>query len=206
MDKQKLLNEITIIFLASIILSISTTFFNLSNFLITLIYFIIIIGSNFLIKKLVAYYYESDINLKFWSLQNYGLKAKAHFKKPLMMLWLPLLLAPLNWKWFAILETEIIAKTERVSKRHGLYRFSAITEWHIALITGAGIILNILLSIIGYSFNLEIFSKLSIYYAAWSIIPLSNLDGSKILFGNRTLWLFLTIIIFITLSWGIVIF
>lgn len=109
-------------------------------------------------------------------------------------------------QWLAILESDVTPKTERVAKRHGLYRFTQITEWHIAWIATWGIIVNFILAIIGYIAGFELFAKLSIYFIAWSIIPLSGLDGAKIFFSSRGLWITLFTIIIIVLGWGLIIF
>lgn len=205
MEKNKIQKEIVVIILSILILATSVSFLDLTKFPIILLSFAIIIGANVLTKKVVAYHYEADTKTKLWSLYHFGFKARSHFKKPVPMIWLPLVLAPLGWNWLAVLETEIIARTERVSKRHGLYRFSEMTEWHIALITFWAIAMNLILAVVGYGLGFETFSRLSIYYAAWSIIPLSNLDGSKILFGNRVLWVTSAIIILGALIWGVMI-
>ncbi len=81
-----------------------------------------------------------------------------------------------------------------------------MTEFHIALIAASGIIINLILAIMGYIFAswnpiLETFSKLSIYYAFWSIIPIGKLDGTKIFFGSRILWF--SLLILTTLFLGI---
>ena len=116
------------------------------------------------------------------------------------------------FKWLAILEFDVKPRIERVSRRHGLYRFSEMTDWHIAVIAAAGVFANILLAIISYSISgyfpgletsFEYFAKLNVYYALWSLVPLSSLDGSKILFGSKLLWLTLAIITGIFFFYGI---
>ena len=115
------------------------------------------------------------------------------------------ILTKANFLWLAILDYDITPRTERVSRRHGLYRFSEMTEWHIALIVAAGLAANLVLAAAGYFAGFETFAKLNIYFALWSLIPISSLDGSKILFGSRILWITLLIILAIFLSYGLVI-
>tara|TARA_Y100000310_G_scaffold286519_1_gene310790 strand:+ start:16601 stop:17227 length:627 start_codon:yes stop_codon:yes gene_type:complete len=197
--------EIFIIILASIILALAVSFNNQSILQETILIFLIILSSNVLVKKITGYIFEVNVKTRFWGLYYYGLRKDSHFKSPIPMAWLPLALTLISngiiW-WLAILEFDVEAKTERVSRRHGLYRFTEVTEWHIGLIAIMGIITNLILAIIGYVAGFELFTKLSIYYVAWSIIPLSSLDGSKIFFASRGLWItFLTIIIiFFSLS------
>jgi hypothetical protein len=205
MEKHKILKEILTIVLASIILAIAVSFPNMKDFLVPFYSFLIIIFASALVKKVYAYYLEADTKIKFWSLYQYGFRRKSHFARPVPMLWLPLIFAPLKFLWFGILETEIIARTERVSKRHGLYRFSEMTDWHIALISTIGIITTLILAVIGYTFNFEIFGRLAVYYAIWSIVPIGGLDGTKIFFGSRLLWTTLTIFLLIIFGWTILI-
>ena len=102
----------------------------------------------------------------------------------------------------ASLVFDVKAKTYRAAKRHGLYRFSEMTEDHIGYIASAGIFANILLAIITYFIGLPIemnFVVLSIYYIFFNMIPVSDLDGNKILFGNMVLWAFLATLSLISL-------
>ena len=202
--------EILVIIIAAIILGLSVSFLDVSLLLISTISFIIIIGANVAVKKIYAYSLEADTKTKFWEWYQYGFPRAAHFKKPLPMMWLPLVLSLISkgffW-WLAILEFDVKPRVERVSRRHGLYRFSEITDWHVALIASVGIVINLILAIIGYIVAswlpaAEQFATLSIYFAAWSIIPLGSLDGSKIFFGSRALWFTLLVIVGIFLGYS----
>ena len=198
--------EIIVILLASVILSISTSFMDSSALVETTIYFIIILGLNVVAKKLFAYFLEADLKTKFWSWYQYGFRKDFHFKKPLPMAWLPLLLSLISrglfW-WFAILDFDVQPRTERVSRRHGLYRFSEMTDWDISLIVVAGIVTNLVLAIVGYIVGFEFFARLNIYFAAWSLLPLSSLDGSKLLMGSRALWFTMFVIVGIFLGFAL---
>ena len=213
MERNDILKEIVIVFIASIILAFTIAYSNFSLIAYAITFFVVIIGLNVIVKKIVAYNFESDVKINFWSVYRYGFRKDSHFKKHIPMLWLPLLLSfitrSLFW-WLAILEFDVAPRTERVSRRHGLYRFTEMTEWHIAVIAAFGIAANLLLAIIGYFIAGwipygEVFVKLNIYFAFWSIIPLSNLDGSKILFGSKVLWFTMLIITAIFLGWSLVI-
>jgi len=203
--------EILTIIFAAIILALAVSFPEISQGIIlstAVISFLIIITLNVLAKKIMAYYFEAKVKTKFWTWYRFWFTKRGHFKKPIPMLWLPLLISFISqglFYWFGILEFDVEAKTERVSKRHGLYRFSEMTDWHIALIATAGIFVNLILAVIGYITGFETFATLNIYFAAWSIIPLSNLDGTKILFGSKILWFTLLIIISIFLGYSFVV-
>jgi hypothetical protein len=206
MNIKKSLTEIFVIVLASLVLAVSVGFSDTSIVYIAGISFLIIIGANVLIKKIIGYFLEINVRTKFWSWYQYGFRADSHFKKPFPMIWVPLLASLITrgvfW-WLAILEFDVTPKTERVAKRHGLYRFSQVTEWHVAWIAVWGIILNVVLAVIGYIAGFEMFTRLSIYYAAWSIIPLSGLDGAKIFFASKGLWITIFTILLLVLGWGL---
>jgi len=200
--------EFLVFLIASVILSFTVTFNNTSMFLAAWLSFLIIIASNILTKKGVGYFFETKVKTKFWSVYHWGFRKAEHFKRPLAMAWLPLMLTLITkgtfW-WLGILEFDIEAKSERVSKRHGLYRFTQVTEWHMAFIATWGLAVNLVLAVIAYIIGFEFFAKLSVYYAFWSIIPLSSLDGSKIFFSSRGLWLTIATITAIFFGWAILI-
>ena len=191
MDIKENWKEISAIILAAIILSLTVSFKNTEIFYTAIISFLIILSVNVIIKKIVGYHLEIDVKTKFWTWYQYGFRKSMHFKKPVPMMWLPLLITLFTrgfFFWLGILEFDVAAKTERVSKRHGLYRFTQVTEWHMAWIAIWAIIANTILAIAGYIAGFETFTRLSIYFIAWSVIPLSNLDGSKIFYASRALW------------------
>lgn len=199
------LKEILIIILAATILGISTGLNNNSIIPQTIISFFIIISINTLAKKTTAYYYQANIKIKFWSLYQYGFQKGSHFKKPVPMFWITPVLAILskvNFLWMAILSFEIKPSPERAAKRHELYRFSEIAEWHVSLIVLSGILANLLLAIIGYILSFETFAQLNILFAAWSLLPLGQLDGAKLFFGSKKLWTTTLIVIVIFIAYS----
>jgi hypothetical protein len=179
------------------------------------IFFFIIIGANVLTKKYLAYFFEAEVKTKFWSIYRYWFKEGGHFKRPVYMLWFPVFLTIFTMgsiKWMPIIEFEIKPKIERAARRHeGMYRFVEMTEWHIALIAMWGIIANLLLAIIGYLLGGSIpggetFSKLNIYFALWSLLPISGLDGAKMFFGSRPLWFSFVIIVLLFFLFSVRVF
>ena len=214
MELKNIGKELTTILIAALILGLACSFLNVTIFFAATISLFIIIFFNVLIKKIYAYNLEADIKPKFWSIYYYGFQKNAHFSKPIPMFWLPLVLSlatrGLFW-WLPILEFEVKPKTERVTKRHGLYRFSQMTDWHIALIATMGMFINLILAVLGYIGaswfpSLGLFARLNIYFAAWSILPLSGLDGSKIFFGSRPLWVTMLVIVAIFLGYSLMVF
>lgn len=207
MEKKSLWNELVILIIASLILAIAYIYPEIGSiklFLIIFLGFILALSMNIVVKKIVAYRLEADVTLNFWSLYRFGFAEKKHLKKSLPMLWLPLVLSYISRGeiiWIPILESEITPRPERIAKRHELFRFSQMTEWHISLIIFAGIISNLILYIILSSFGLNQIGVISLYFALWSLIPFSKLDGSKLFFGSRKLWIVSTILSLIALIW-----
>ena len=208
METKELSKELLIIILASIILALTIAFKDRTIFYTATIIFLIILITNVLVKKSVGYYLETKVRTKFWSIYQYGFRKDMHFKKPLPMIFLPLLLTLFTkgfFLWLGVLEFDVEAKTERVSRRHGLYRFTQVTEWHMAWIAVWALIANLILAIIAYVAGFELFTKLSIYFIAWSTIPIPGLDGSKIFFSSRALWAVVFTIAMILLAWALTI-
>ncbi len=192
MGTDKIVKEMITIVLGIIFLAIGIYYKSSLSLSTAIIFISIIIFINIIIKKVVAYTFEIEITTKIWELKNYGLQKKFHFKKPLPMLWLPMLLSFISSGlilWLPIFSFDIKTKPERASKRHGLYRFTQVTEWHIAIIVMFAIFANLTTAIFGYVLGFEYFAKLNIFYAMWSLIPLSTLDGSKLFFGSKALWI-----------------
>lgn len=212
MENEGMIKELLAILLVTAILSISYIYpeiGSLTKFIIFFGGFLLVIGVNILAKKITAYRLEADIKTKLWEMYYIGFQEKSHFKKPIPMIWLTPLLSLISrgiLTWMPILEFEVTPRTERISKRHELYRFANMTEWHIALIVFWGIVANIVLYIALNLLGLNEIAKISLYYSAWSIIPISSLDGSKLLFGSRKLWLTAGILILLIFVWQSMIF
>lgn len=195
------LNEIYHILLAVILLGFVMSFsleFKIETFLIYLLFALIVIFVNILVKKLLAYYTDCDIETKIWHFQRYGLYERSYFRKPIPIGFiLPLLLSVVSLgaiKFLTLLQFEVSPLKYRVAKRIGLYRFSELTETHIGAIAYSGIIANLVLAILAYLINVPELARLSVYYAAFNMLPLGKLDGNKIFFGSMITWFALAII------------
>jgi len=198
--------EIALIIATSLILAFSITLLESTKaFLCALLSVFIILLVNIIGKKITAYYLESEIELDFWGIKQYGFRPNFKFKKPAQIgVFLPIIskifLYPIqNFVWMASLVFEVKPKVYRAAKRHGLYEFSEMTEYHLGVIAATGILINVLFAIIGYLTGFTDFAKLNLYFAFFNLIPISNLDGNKIFFGSIILWSFLTAIILIGL-------
>lgn len=199
------IKEILIIITASVLLGFVIAYPDYSLILPSLISIFIILAVTIAAKKITAYNLEAKATIKFWSVYRYGFQRNMHFKKPLPMFWLSALLALISRgiiTWLPILEFDIEANPERVSRRHGFYRYTRLTDWHVARIATAGIIAALILSIIGYVAGFDNFARLSIFFALWSLLPISSLDGTKIFFGSRALWFTMLVITAIFFSFA----
>lgn len=200
--------EIISIVVVTIIIAFSITLAkDLTLFLYALLGVFVLIIANSLAKKVTAYFLESEIDIGIWEFRKWGYKGGQNFQKgfpagaffPLVS---KIFLFPLNgFVWMASLVFDVRAKVYRAAKRHGIYAFSEMTEEHIGLIAAAGIFINLLLALTGYLAGFMLFAKMNIWFAFFNLIPISNLDGNKIFFGNLVLWSFLAIVTLIGLGY-----
>lgn len=200
--------EIAQIIAVAFILAFSLSIWNFDSFIYVLLSIFFAIAINVAAKIVASCYYESEIEVKVWEMERYGFKPSNYFRKPIPVgAFIPILAALISFgyfTWLASLVFDVKPKTYRAAKRHGLYSFSEMTEEHLGNIAAAGILANLAFAVIGYLIGFEEFAKLNIYYAAFSIIPISDLDGNKIFFGNVLLWSFLAALLAIVV--GFVIF
>jgi len=202
--------EITAVLVTTIVLAFAINLLvSIKSFLYTLLAVFVLIMVNLIVKKITSFHLDSEIETSLWEMKRYGVKAHHRFKKPFPLgAFLPIvskvILFSINsFVWMASLVFDVKAKTYRAAKRHGLYRYSEMTEDHIGYIAAAGIGANLVLAIIAYLIGYPLFAKLNIYYAFFNMIPISDLDGNKIFFGNYILWIFLAIITLIGLGYAL---
>ncbi len=184
---------------------------NLNLFLFALLGIIILLLVNVAVKKTTAYLLEAEIEIKPWEIRRFGFKPSQSFSKSFPMgVFMPLIsrvvLFFLNgFVWMASLVFDVKAKTYHAAKRHGMYSFSEMTESHIGIIAAAGIFANLALAfifyIVGGNFGI-LFAKLNLWFAFSNMIPISDLDGNKIFFGNLALWSFLAVITLIGIGYS----
>ncbi len=201
--------EIIAISIAIAVLIISTTLISSWKiFLITGLSVIAVVLINITTKKAVAYYLDTDIEMKLWKIKRYGFKPEKELKRPFPAgIFFPLLFSALTYGgfvWMASLIFKIKPKVYKAAKRHGLYSYLDVTEYQIGLIAAAGIVINLIFAVIGYLIGWTTFSQLNIWYAFFNIIPFSDLDGNKIFFGNLVLWSFLTSIVILGIAYSFI--
>jgi hypothetical protein len=170
-------------------------------FLPTIGIVIAVIIANIVAKKILAHYFGADIEIKLWSFRRfmyvdkkriYGYKPHQKFKSEFPAgFFFPLLIKFLSVgliNWMGCLTFDARGTIYRTAKKWQLFQFSDITEAEMAWISFFGIIINIIIAIAGYLTNIPMLSKISLQYAFFNSLPIGNLDGMKIFFGNKTLW------------------
>lgn len=192
------LKEVGALILALIVLAFSNSFINYNLFLSSLVFFAIILVVYVAAKKFMSWYVESEEEIKVLTFQRYGIYERSYLntKLPIGII-LPFVLSILSFgwiKWFGVLESEVKGTKARAARRHDYYSFTELTEWHIALVSAAGILAMLILAVIAYLLNYSQLSKLAIYFAAFNMIPLGQLDGTKVFFGSRPLFTILWIL------------
>lgn len=203
--KKELISALIIFVVLTISVSLTTSW---TVFLLSSLAILLIISLNTVVKKLVAYYLDSGIEVKIWGIKRFGFKPDKEFKKPFPAgIFLPIIISAItfgNAIWMASLVFEVKPKTYRAAKRHGLYSYSDITEYQIGLIAATGIVANLLLAILGYFAGWSILTRLNIWYAFFNLIPISDLDGNKIFFGNLVMWSFLATVTIIAVAYAFI--
>lgn len=195
------LKELVHIILAVVLFAFVIWFFKDSNLIIPS--FIIagcVIFTNVFAKKIAGRYFHTDVELSVWEFQRWGYYKRSEFKKPKPIgLILPFLLVFFSVgfiKVLAFLQTQITPTIKRVvKKRGGLERYAELTEWHNSWIISIGILANVGLVLVPHlifknSIVVEVV-KYSLYYAVWNMVPVSKLDGMKILSLGVGWWLFM---------------
>lgn len=209
--------EAVSIIIASIVFTFAAVFgkifrggLTLNYFLIVLLVCFSILIINIFTKKIVARVYDTSIEHKILGWRRYGIYERSYFPVSLPAgVILPFILSVISIGYFQVftfLQFEVTPLLSKVKKAVGLYRFSDVTEDEIGWIAAWGIIITLLASVIAYIIGGEtmiLFAKLSIYYAFWNIIPLGNLDGTKIFFSGVITWIVLAIICLIALGYAV---
>ncbi|MCK5603925.1 hypothetical protein KAR91_18705 [Candidatus Pacearchaeota archaeon] len=167
-------------------------------FLVTLAIVFLILLINSLAKKIAAYFFDSDLKIRLWEVKRWGYKPGHYFRAPLSAgIMMPLITSFVSLGYFVWL-TPLVFDAEpgkhRVAKRHGSKTFYYMNESHIGLIAAFGLLANIFFAYIGNLVGFPEFASLSLFFIMFNILPLSDLDGTKIFFGSKVLWFIMLVI------------
>jgi Zn-dependent protease len=150
----------------------------------------IILFINILAKKIIAHKLGCDIEIKPWNLERYGFDRASYLKWPIpaWLLW-PVIVVWLSlgrvW-WLVVTTFETYATTKRAGRK-----FAEVTEWDIALIAVAGIIVNLAAVIVASAFGYQQFAFIGLWFVFFNMLPFPAYDGGRIFFGGRLLWVFM---------------
>ena len=199
--------EVLVILIATVVLALTLSFAKGTGVLLVILASVfLIILINTIAKKISGFYLDSEIEVDIWKIQRYGFKPDRYLKKPFPAgIFFPIILAILTVGkvvWMASLVFEVKPTTYRAAKRHGLYSYSEMTEAHIGNIAAVGILANLFFAFVGYLLGFSEFSRLSIFYVFFNMLPFSDLDGYKVFFGNIILWSFLAALTLIGLAYA----
>ena len=212
-DKKEIIQIAVVTLILSALLSVRN--FGLFPYALSALFAVIAV--NVVSKKMASYYFEADAEVKIWEIYKYGwigvfsagiMHPSKNFRKPFQIgAFLPVILSVFSlgyFTWLGSLVFDVKAKVSRTAKRHGLYSFSEMTDEHLAYIAAAGIFMNLVFGIIGYLIGSTwflLFAKLNVYYSFFNMIPMSDLDGNKIFFGEFVLWCFLEALVMIGIGY-----
>jgi hypothetical protein len=195
-------SEIASIIATTFVLALVITFAETPQILFrTMLIIFLIIMINFFGKKISAYYYDTEIKTKLWELQRYWFRAHDKFHRPFPIgIVLPFITTALTFglvNWMACLTFDVKKPIYKAARRHDKtdYSFSEVTEWQTGAIATWGLAINLISALVAIKLGYPDFAKLSIYYTFYNIIPFSDLDGTKIFFAHKFLWIVSAIII-----------
>ena len=198
--------EIWVLLLITLVFAAALSFLKMDIFAEVLLAVFLIIVLNVAAKKIAAFYLESDVEIKLWRIERYGFKRHEYFKRPFEIgIFLPIIVSLVslgNLSWMASMVFDVKPKVYKAAKRHGLYSFSEMTEAQIGMIAAAGVLINLVAAIIAYFLGFPLFARMNVYFAFFSILPFSDLDGNKIFFGSMVLWSFLAALVLIGLGYA----
>jgi len=143
--------------------------------------------------KLSASLLDCSIETHLWTAKQFWIGPRSKFKKPFpFWLFIPLILVWLSFgfiKWLGIITFEIIPLPSRIKMR-----WKELTEWHVALIAAGSLALNIIAAIISKVLGFDSFAAFNLMFVLFSLPPIGSLDGGKIFFGSRLLWIFMVVL------------
>lgn len=161
--------------------------------------------------KFIAKRFGGKTEFRIWGLRRYGFAREA--KLPVYLDFLRLKLIPIKFfplgPIIAVLTTlfskgrfyiPLVESFEIEQEKHKRIgrQFPNITEYEHSLISLAGPASNVLFALILQTINstgiFDLFITMNILYAIVHLIPISNLDGTKILFGTKYLYLFMILV------------
>ncbi len=155
-------------------------------------------------KKIAAKYFFVDIEHQIWKFQRYGFMKRAYFKKPFPMgIVLPFLMTVLSLgliRPLTFFELKCKASKMRILRSRGtIHRTLEVKESDLGWICAYGFWGLWLLAFTASYLQIDILAQYAVYYGVWNLLPISNLDGTKIFFGSFFNWALLSIVYLVSL-------
>ncbi len=195
LNKKEIIAILSITLVLGIIISLMESW---KIFGITCLTILAVIAINTFSKKIAGHILDTDVEIKMWEWRRFGYKPHQKFTGMIPFgIIIPLIIKFISIglvNWMGCLTFEVEGKSYKSAKRYGLYSFSEVTEKEMGWIATAGIWANLLFALVAYLLGMPLFAKLNVFSAFFNIIPISNLDGAKIFFGNIPNWAFTAII------------
>ncbi|MEK6935769.1 MAG: hypothetical protein AABW67_03200 [Nanoarchaeota archaeon] len=165
---------------------------------ILLLYSSVIILTSVLTKKIASGFYNITIEHTIWSFRQWWWAKRDYFNKPVPIgLILPFFFSIMSLgliKPFTFLQFDAKNNIKtRVLRKRGEDRRYEINETDLAYTSAWGLWALIALATIASFLKQPEITKYAIYYGIWNLIPVSQLDGTKIFFGSLFNWLLLLV-------------
>jgi hypothetical protein len=172
--------------------------FTITSFIYGFIMSIILLVIFIFTQKIVADQLGIDIKFRLWSFRRYWLRWQDKFDWDFPA-WIvfPLILVVLSdglLKWTAILTFDSKKAAKKAAKK-----FEEIKEFDLALIASSTIFATLVLALVVKLLGFNDFASVACWFALLNILPFGNMNGSKIFFGSKILWIFLVVLTIIIL-------
>jgi hypothetical protein len=163
----------------------------------------IIILINVFAKKLAGEYFSVDIEHKIWELSRFGYYEKSHFKKSYPFgLIIPFFFSIFSLgyvKVMCLLQFDAKPSKKRILRLRGTLRKKELNDSDLGFIVLWGEYALIFLAIITAMIKAPDIAKYAIFYGFWNLVPIGQLDGTKLFFGSVFNWIILVILYIIAL-------
>ncbi len=138
--------------------------------------------------NVVIWRFGCDAEFRLWCIRQYGFHKVSRFKRsfPAWILFpLGFVFLSLGYvKWLALTVFDVIPTT-RIGRE-----YAEVTEWELALIAFFGLFANLALAVISKAVGWHTLASINIWFAFFNFLPISELNGAKILHGSKMLWVF----------------
>ena len=188
--------------------------FNLSSWTVNFIHVLMAAAITLLLyeltHKLVARRYKAETEYEIWSIKRYGFWRSSEFpvkflgftirSLPIGII-LSIMATLLSKGLFYLIPMASFRLVERPHLRLGA-KFRHVSNFEEAKIAASSLVILAIIALIASSSSALIFSQLSAMmyvFIAWCLIPISQLDGSKIFFGSIPLYI--ATAMFVLFSW-----